>query len=105
MINEKEFKIKSRPDLKLRVGKISALDMLALNTHVDFNDMSIMKDVYEFILTHVEVELAGVWVTVKEKGKEIYMPENIESDLVALQEIVMYFLVNVLKPLFVKSKE
>ena len=105
MIKQTEFKIKSRPELEFRVGKISAIDMLALQIQTNFEDMKQTKEVFTFILEHIEVKLLEKWVNVKVQGREIYMPENLEEDLRALQELYTYFLVNILKPLFVKSEE
>ncbi len=105
MINQKTFKIDSRKDLEFRVGKISSLEMLTLQTQIDFKSMQQTETLFAFILEHTEVNLNGVWVSVKEKGRDVYMPLDLEEDLMSLQEIVVYFLNDVMKPIFKKSKE
>ena len=105
MIEQKTFKIKSRKDLEFKVGKISSIEMLTLQTQINFKSMTQTETVFSFILEHIEVSINGTWVTVKEKGRDIYVPFDIEQDLVALQELVVYFLNDVLKPIFKKSKE
>lgn len=105
MINQEIFRIDSRKDLEFRVGKISAVEMLGLQTQINFNSLTQTETVFTFILEHIEVNIAGVWTPVKEKGRDIYMPLNLEENLIALQELVIYFLNNVMKPLFKKSKE
>lgn len=105
MIKQDTFKINSRKDLEFRVGKISSIEMLSLQTQINFKSMTQTETVFSFILEHVEVNINGAWATVKEKGRDIYVPFDLEEDLMALQEIVVYFLNDVLKPIFKKSKE
>ena len=105
MIKQETFKSKSRKDLEFRVGNISSIEMLTLQTQINFKSMTQTETVFSFILEHVEVNINGIWTTVKEKGRDIYIPFDLENDLMALQEIVVYFLNDVLKPIFKKSKE
>lgn len=105
MIKHKEFKIKNRPDLLFRVGNISPIDLLALQTQINFDDIKQTKETFTFILENVEVKILDNWVHVKLPGKEVYMPEYLEEDLLSLQQINMVFLGDILKPLFQKSRE
>lgn len=105
MICNKEFTIKQRPKDKFRVGKISPIELLALQTQFNFENMTQSQTVMTFILEHTEVEICGQWFKVKEVGKESYLPDNISDDLFALQEIITYFLNEVFKPAFMKSGE
>ncbi len=105
MINQNEFTINSRKDLVFKVGKINAIQMLALDSFVDFDKLENIEKCYDFILKHIEVKIADTWQPVKSKDFEIYTPNGIENDYLALRELCMYFLINVLKPLFTKSKE
>ena len=104
MLEQKTFKINSRKE-EFRVGKISAIEMLTLQTQINFNSMTQTETVFSFILEHIEVNISGTWTPIKEKGRELYIPLDLEQDILALQEIVVYFLNDVLKPIFKKSKE
>lgn len=100
-----EFSVKSKPELKFRTGKISAVELLALQTQIDFENMKQTTTIFNFILEHTEVQIGGQWVNVKEKNLEVYYPVGIEDDIIVLQEIIFYFLTNILKPIFMKSNE
>lgn len=105
MLEQKTFKIDSRNNLEFRIGKISAIEMLTLQTQINFKSLEQTETVFTFILEHIEVNINGVWTNVKEKGRDIYMPLDLENDLASLQELVVYFLNDVMKPIFKKSKE
>lgn len=105
MIKQKEFKIESRPELEFRVGKITSIEMLTLQSQINFKSRIQTNEVFSFILEHLEVKIADVWTKVKEPNREIYMPIDLEEDMMALQELVVYFLNDILKPLFLKSNE
>lgn len=98
----KTFKIQAR-DEEFRIGKISPVEILALQTQIDFNSLEQTTTTFDFILEHIEVNLVGQWVKVK--NKNLYMPVDIENDLQALQQLVVYFLTDYLAPLFKKSNE
>jgi len=100
---QKEFTIKALPTFKFRVGKILPTQMLALNTFVDFKNFEKTEYIFNFILEHVEVNVAGQWTQVKEQ--DTYMPVGIEDNFKALEQIEYYFLQEVLMPLFTESKE
>lgn len=105
MITQTEFTIDSMQDKKFRVGKITAIEMLSLNSQIDFTNLKSTQIVYSFILEHIEVNIAGVWTTVKEKNFDTYYPNDLNDNINALEDLVIYFLLHVLKPLFTKSNE
>lgn len=100
---DKEFTISELPDYKFRVAKINGVEILALRTQIDFNDISKTQTTFKFILEHLEIYLGGQWQKVKIANREIYLPEGIEDNPIALNELISYFLNNVIKPLFQKS--
>lgn len=102
-MEQKEFTLKKLPNFTFRVGKISPVEYLTLNTFVDFNDFSKTEKCFDFILTHTEVNLNGVWNVVKEG--DLILPLNLCDNLPAMEELVYYFLHEVLIPLFQDSKE
>ena len=103
---QKIFTIKNRTDLKFRNKELSPLKVLALQTQIDFGNMEKVEGLFSFILENTEVSVNGYdWVPVKEKGREIYYPSGIEKNLNNLNEIVLTFLNEVIKPLFTESNK
>ncbi len=105
MINYKEFSIESKPDLKLRIGKVTVVEIASLPAIIDFDDFSKTQQLYTFIFEHVEVMFGDKWVPLKTKGREVYMPPEIETDLKALNEVIAYFMDEVTDKVFQKSSE
>ena len=101
----KEVSIKSKPESQYRFKDISPLKMLALQTSIDFDNMDKMEKLYAFILENTEVNIAGTWTQVKEKGRDVYYPINFDKEVNAMMEICVTFLNEVLKPVFMKSRE
>lgn len=101
-MEQQNFKIKSRNE-EFRIAKISPVELLALQTQIDFNSLNQTTTTFNFILEHIEVKLVDQWIKVK--NNNIYMPVDLEQDLMALQELVLYFLSDYLAPLFKKSNE
>ena len=104
-MKQEVFSINSFPDLEFRVKKISPVDLLCLTTTMDLEDFSKTQSSYNFILEHIEVKINDKWFNVKITGKDIYMPESLEENLVALNELIEWFFSNVIAPLFQKSSE
>lgn len=102
-MEQKEFIISSFPKLKFRAGKISALEILALKTQIDFDDIEKTQETFKFILEHLEVNIGDKWIKVKEKDKDIYYPAELEDDVAGINDLIMHFLTEVIKPLFLKS--
>lgn len=104
MRENETFNIEGRKEL-FRVGKISTVEILAIQTQINFNSLSQTETLFNFILEHIEVSLNNMWVTLKEKGREVYMPLDIQNDYIALQQLCIYFIKDYLQPLFKKSEE
>ena len=104
MKENETFNIEGRKEL-FRVGKISTVEILAIQTQINFNSLSQTETLFNFILEHIEVSLNNMWVTLKEKGREVYMPVDIQDDYLALQQLCIYFIKDYLQPLFKKSEE
>lgn len=101
----KPFTIESFKSHEFRVGKITPIELLALQMQINFNNLELTTNLFTFILEHLEVKIMDSWVAVKERNKEVYMPMNIATNLAALRELVFYFLNNYMKPLFTNSNE
>lgn len=104
MKENETFNIEGRKEL-FRIGKISTVEILAIQTQINFNSLSQTETLFNFILEHIEVSLNNMWVTLKEKGREVYMPVDIQNDYIALQQLCIYFIKDYLQPLFKKSEE
>lgn len=104
MKENETFNIEGRKEL-FRIGKISTVEILAIQTQINFNSLSQTETLFNFILEHIEVSLNNMWVTLKEKGREVYMPLDIQNDYIALQQLCIYFIKDYLQPLFRKSEE
>lgn len=104
MKENETFNIEGRKEL-FRVGKISTVEILAIQTQINFNSLSQTETLFNFILEHIEVSLNNMWVSLKEKGREVYMPVDIQNDYIALQQLCIYFIKDYLQPLFKKSEE
>lgn len=98
-----EFEIDSRKGTKFRVAKISPVDLMAITTIIDFEKFESSKTLITFCLENVEVLMGQVWMPVKVKGKDIYQPMGIENDFIALNEIFVWMMENVIAKTFTKS--
>lgn len=104
MIEHMEFKIESRKE-QFRVGKISPIDMMAISTQVDFENFKMTKTLMQFCIENVEVKIGEAWLPVKMKDKEIYQPKDLPNDFVALNELFIWMMENVVTAVFPKSRE
>lgn len=100
-----EFKIESRKDQIFRVAKISPIDILAISTQIDFESFKATKTLMTFCVENVEVKIGEKWLPVKTKDKEIWWPKDIVNDFVALNEIFIWMMENVITAVFPKSSE
>lgn len=103
-MDQKEFKLESRGE-QFRVGKISPIDLLAISTQIDFESFKMTKTLMTFCIENVEVKMGEKWVPVKVKDKEIYSPRDIANDFVALNELFMWMMENVVTAVFPRSSE
>lgn len=104
-IQGQEFTIKSRKKDKFRIAKISPVDLLALTTQIDLSNFQQTKVIFTFALEHIEVKVAETWMPVKVVGREVYQPSGIEEDMNAMNELVMYFLNEVIAKTFTQSSK
>lgn len=99
-----EFTIKSREGL-FRTKKMNAIEMLALQTQIDFDNMKTTMSLYNDILERLEYKSGEIWLPVKEPDKDIYYPAGIEDDVLAIQDLISTFMNNFFKPAFQNSNE
>ena len=101
----KEFTIESKPEMQFRVTRVSPVDLLAITTQMDFEKFAQTKEMYTFALEHIQVKIGDKWNDVKMKGKDVYMPPELEDNIVALNELIIWFLNNVVMNAFPDSRE
>lgn len=101
----KELTVKSLPGVNFREGQVSPVDLLAIATQVDLDDFKKNKTLIAFALEHLECEVDGKWFPVKQPGREVYMPFNLERNYRALNELVQWYLENVVFEVFTDSAE
>lgn len=98
-----EFTIKSLEGYTFRPKVMRAVEINAIMTTTNLEDINSMIKTYDYCLEHLEVNLKGVWTQVK-KGND-YWPANLENDAFAVKELVEWFLENVVFKAFQKSSE
>lgn len=98
------FKIKSLPDLEFRTAFKSGIELLSFKMTMGFDSIEGTTDGLNWLLERVEVNIGGKWLPIKEPGMEVYYPDNLGNDLVALMEIAFQMLATI-KAVFKKSSE
>lgn len=104
-ITNKEFKIDSYEKSTFRVSKISPVDLVAISQSIDLDRFENNKTLINFCLESLEVEVGNTWLPVKTKNREVYQPMGIENNLIALNELYLWVLENVIFKTFTKSSE
>lgn len=86
-----------------RIKKMNAIQILALRTQINFDDIEKSEQTYDTILSCIEVKLDNnTWLQVYD-GKNFY-PVDIENDIDTIQELIKYGL-DYIKSVFQKSVE
>ncbi|MCI6330191.1 MAG: hypothetical protein MR775_05145 [Erysipelotrichaceae bacterium] len=101
----REFTINSMKDTTFRVAAVSPVDMLAISYQVNLENYAMTKTTLLFALENLEVKVGDKWLPVKVKGREVYQPLGIDKNFVALNELFMWFLSEVITKLFPVSNE
>lgn len=87
-----------------RIKKMNAIELLSIQSQISFKSAKQSQACYSQILERIEVQCQDKWLPVKEVDKEVYYPAGIENDLVAIQDLIGFFL-KWLKEVFQKSNE
>lgn len=102
----KEFTLEGHPEFEFRTKYVSPIDILALSTtSVSFEELKQTKEFYCFALENVEVKVGEKWFPVKYQGRDVYTPPELEDDIVMLNDIIQWYLENVIVAAFQKSSE
>ena len=100
-MEQKEFRIKSY-DGEFRIKKMNAIELLGIRSQIDFDNLDSAIEFFKIALEHIEV---NDWVPVKMKNREVYLPDGLENDVMAVNELTNYFTKEFLMPVFLKSSE
>jgi len=99
------FTVESLPGTSFRPKKVTAVELLSIAPMIVSEKLNVSMELYEFVLTHLEVNCNNVWFSVKEPGTETYMPLGIESNIKALNEVSNWFISNVIMAAFRNTSE
>lgn len=103
---KEEFTVEALPKATFAIpSNISPLDILALSTQVDLDDVNKTRELFKFALEHTLVKTGEIYQPVKAKDREVYLPTGIENNIIALSQVANYFLENVITKAFTKSSE
>ena len=100
-----EFEVKSLPGVKFRTKKVSPVDLLALSMSMDLKDFESNKALLNFVLESLETMIGEKWMPVKVKGRDVFMPTSLDTNVVAISELTDYFMEHVLNPVFQSASE
>ena len=100
---DKEFVLDNHPNYKFRVAKIPATEIIAIARQLDLEDYKKLVTLTDYALEHIEVIDGEKWQPVKIAGRQVYNPFGIENDLILLNDLVNYFLDEVVFKNFIKS--
>ena len=87
-----------------RIKKMNAIEVLALQSQIDFEDIKSTMKCYNTLLERIEVQVKDKWLPVKLENSDTYFPAGLEDDF-ELVDALMHFILSYLKSVFQKSNE
>lgn len=78
-------------DNTFRIKNMNAIELLALQTQYNFDDADSSSKLFNNMLERMEVKCNNSWLPVKEKGKDIYYPANVENDYKTIKQLIGKF--------------
>lgn len=92
-------------DNKFRIKKMNAIELFSLRESFHPDNFDGIYNITNSVLERIEVQCGDKWLNVKEPGKEIYFPVNIENDVQAVKQLFHVFIFDYMNPVFQKSGE
>ena len=93
-------------DNTFRIKKMNAIEALALQTSSSMKSVDATQSFFNECLERIEVKATDdKWLPVKQKGRNVYLPDGIENDGDAIKELIEMFMREFAKPFFKKSDE
>lgn len=99
-----EFKISSL-NYDFRVKKMNAIEVLAIRTHLVNETIDDTINFFYEVLERIEVKFEDKWLPVKIKNVTQLTPTMLNEDIIALREIIDFFIKTYLRTVFSKSNE
>lgn len=88
-----------------RIRKMNAIEALALRTASNLKDVEGATKFFNEVLERIEIKVGEQWLPVKQKGRDVFLPDGIENDADAIQTLVEYFMKSFMQPFFSNSGE
>lgn len=85
-----------------RIKTMNAIELMALRSQIDFDNYDSVVKMYETLLEKIEVEVNEKWLPVKTAGTNIYVPQGLENDVEAVEQLIN-FILTYIKSVFMKS--
>ncbi len=104
MMTQEEFTIENY-NYQFRFAKMNAIEVLALETQMDFNSVAQSQATIEAILEKIEVKVIDTWTPVKMKDMNVYTPDEIETNVMLVMKLVTKFTKELRDTVFQKSEE
>ena len=93
-------------DYEFRIKKMNAIEALALRTSMNMKTVESTQQFFNECLERIEVKATeDKWLPVKQKGRNVFLPDGIENNGQAIQYLVEMFMREFAKPFFEKSDE
>lgn len=95
---------------EFRVKEMNAIEILALRTQLDFENVEDAQKFFNQALRRIEVKAGENWVPCFEmidvdKNIGVYYPEELGKNPELTQSVIGYFMKNYIYPVFPKSSE
>ena len=104
-MTQEEFTIEKYDDYLFRFAKMNAIEILALETQLNFKTINQSQAGIEAILERIEVKVGNNWEPVKMKDRQVYTPSIVEEDVNLVAKLVTKFTKGLIEPVFQKSEE
>ena len=93
-------------DYTFRIKKMNAIEALALQTSSSMQTVDATQSFFNECLERIEVKaIDDKWLPVKQKGRNVYLPDGIENNGDAIKMLIEMFMREFAKPFFKKSDE
>lgn len=90
---------------EFRVKKMNAIEALALKMSSNLKTVESAQTFFNAALERLEVNAGEQWLPVKQKDRDVFLPDGIQNDIDAVQELVEFFLKEFMQPFFSSSGE
>lgn len=100
-----EFTVEEYQELKFRFTYMSPIDICVFASNFDLENYKTSREMFNYAVEHAEVCINEQWMKVKQKGRDVFMPNGMEANINALLHVVDAFVEKYIMPVFTKSSE